>query len=825
MPIDFKSLPVYQHRQEILDALESNQVIIIESPTGSGKTTQLPLILREAGYDRKGIIGITQPRRIATLSICDFIKRQIGDEGSYVGYTMRFADTSSHETRIKIMTDGILLQEVKADPMLSRYSVIMVDEAHERSLNIDFILGLLKEIIQKRTDLKVVVSSATINTKTFSDFFFSAPIISIDAKTYDVDVRYKSMVLDRDNEDLYYQGIEHLIAEDKKDNPGDVLIFLPGEAEIKGMVNTLSTSPNSSSYQIYPLYGRLSKEDQEKVFTPTRKGRTKIVVATNIAETSITIDGITTVIDSGNCKINFYNQKNFTSALLPMMISKSSADQRKGRAGRTREGVCYRLYTKDNYENRPEFTEEEILHSDLAEVVLRMSELGIYNYSSFPFITPPKKSALESAVETLRLINAINEDHSLTNIGQMMIRFPLLPRLSRVIVEAIMNYPEVLDEVVIAVSTLSTKQPYAMPLGEEYQAREAHKAFQNPKYGDFISMRTMFLSYKSLSDRKQKEEFARKFYLDIQTLDEIQNIHDQLEQLISQDGIPITSGGSVDEYFCCLISGLRQYVARKMDRRTYKTITADSIFIHPGSAWFKVLPEYILAGEIVQTTKMYARTVSPVAKQWLDQVDPMLAQQLKESRKRDKEEKKKAALSGNTVKKVAEGGFDSELDKLPVLEKGKKKTVYEVTVKEMNSLRTRDSKVRLAIRIGNSRSRTTIKASRIDFEAKLIRDVPVMRNKKLASNLDPYSQMDRILSSLGLLFTPISSSKGFFDFIGLCEHDGVFSLRPYASVQDAADESLESLYMLSETMGRKDKDKKKTVFRHIRVIEEALGLD
>lgn len=828
MPIDFKSLPVYQHRQEILDALEKNQVIIIESPTGSGKTTQLPLILKEAGYDQKGIIGITQPRRIATLSICDFIKKQIGDTGSYVGYTMRFADTSDHETRIKIMTDGILLQEVKADPVLSKYSVIMVDEAHERSLNIDFILGLLKEIIPKRPDLKVVVSSATINTKTFSDFFFQAPIISIDAKTYDVDVRYKSMVLDRDNEDLYYQGIEKLIAEDKKENPGDVLIFLPGEAEIKGMVNALALSPNSRSYQVYPLYGRLSKEDQEKVFTPTKKGKTKVVVATNIAETSITIDGITTVIDSGNCKINFYNQKNFTSALLPMMISKSSADQRKGRAGRTREGVCYRLYTKDNYEKRPDFTEEEILHSDLAEVVIRMSELGIYNYSSFPFITPPKKSALESAVETLMLINAINADHSLTNIGQMMIRFPLLPRLSRVIVEAIMNYPQVLDEVLIAVSTLSTKQPYAMPLGEEYQAREAHKAFQNPRYGDFISMRTMFLSYRSLNDRKEKENFAKRFYLDIQTLDEIQNIHDQLEQLISKDGIPITKGGSVDEYFCCLISGLRQYVACKMDRRTYKTITADSIFIHPGSAWFKVLPDYILAGEIVQTTKMYARTVSPVAKQWLDQVDPGLALQLRESRKKGKEEKKKEGRSeGKGAKKafIKENSPINEFEGLTLLEKGKKKTIYEVTIKQMAGLRTRDSKIRLAIRIGQYRSRTTIKTSRIDYEAKLVRDVPVMRNRKLPASLDPYSDMEKILSSLNLLFTPIASSKGFFDYIGLSEYDGVFSLRPYASIQDAADDSLESLYILAETVNKKDKEKKKSIFKHIRSIEEALGFE
>ena len=415
MPIDFFSLPVYQNKEEILKALRENQVIVIESPTGSGKTTQLPLILREDGYDRRGIIGITQPRRIATLSVTEFIKKQIHDESSYVAYKMRFADTSTSETRIKVMTDGILLQEVKADPLLSKYSVIMVDEAHERSLNIDFILGLLKEIIAKRSDLKVVVSSATINTKVFSSFFFDAPIISIDAKTYPIAVNYMPLKLKRDREDEYYSRINEIIHKDKKNNPGDVLVFLPGEAEIKGLIEYLKTAPYSSNYQLYPLYGRLSKEEQEKVFTPTKEGKTKVVVATNIAETSITIDGITTVIDSGLAKVNYYNQKDFTSALVEQPISKSSANQRKGRAGRTRAGVCYRLYSEADYKARPEYAEEEILHSDLAEVALRMSELGIYNYDSFPFITPAKLNGLKSAEETLIIINAINADQSSSN--------------------------------------------------------------------------------------------------------------------------------------------------------------------------------------------------------------------------------------------------------------------------------------------------------------------------------------------------------------------------------------------------------------------------
>ena len=269
--MNFQDLPVYRHRQQILDALERSQTIIVESPTGSGKTTQIPLILKEAGYDERGIIGITQPRRIAAVSVCEFIKRQINDTGSYCAYKMRFADTSSRDTRIKIMTDGILLQEVKLDKTLSRYSVIMVDEAHERSLNIDFILGLLKEISEERKDLKIIISSATINASSFSSFFNNAPIITIDSHPYDVEVRYEPAVLMKDTEDFYYDKISKLVHRSLEENQGDVLIFLPGEMEIKNCVGELEHCPFSKKLQIYPLYGRLSKEEQERVFTPTAR--------------------------------------------------------------------------------------------------------------------------------------------------------------------------------------------------------------------------------------------------------------------------------------------------------------------------------------------------------------------------------------------------------------------------------------------------------------------------------------------------------------------------------------------------------------------------
>ncbi len=810
MPIDFYSLPVYQNKNEILKALRENQVIVIESPTGSGKTTQLPLILREDGYDKRGIIGITQPRRIATLSVTEFIKKQIGDSESYCAYKMRFADTSSANTRIKVMTDGILLQEVKADPMLSKYSVIMVDEAHERSLNIDFILGLLKEITAKRSDLKVVVSSATINTRTFSSFFSDAPIISIDAKTYPIAVNYVPMKMVRDREDEYYHKIDEIIFSDKKNNPGDVLVFLPGEAEIKGLIEILSSSKHRKLYQLYPLYGRLSKEEQERVFTPTSKGKVKVVVATNIAETSITIDGITTVIDSGREKVNYYNQRDFTSALIEQNISKSSANQRKGRAGRTRAGVCYRLYSEEDFKGRSEYSEEEILHSDLAEVALRMSELGIYNYETFPFITVPKANGLKSAEETLKIINAINDDHTLTSIGSMMIKFPLLPRLSRVIVESIMNYPSVLDEVLVAVSTLSSRSPYVMPIGEEYEARSAHKTFQHPKYGDFIGMRTLFDAYKSLKTKEERKNFAARYYLDQQTLDEIQNIHRQLSEEISEDGIYIGHGGSIEEYFCCLIAGLRQYVARKSDSYSYKTITADKIYIHPGSSWFRVLPEYILAGEIVRTSKMYARTVSPVTAAWIDKVDPTLINAIKGIRKKDAKKEK--------AKKKEES---HETD-LPVLKDGKR-TCYVLALSKVRDYIGKTEKgSRFYIEIDGLLSKAPFKGGKLS-KALSIKDMHPLKGKDAKMSvafLDNPEALDKMLSKY--LFAPVESSRKRFDVLGLLVTGEDAVMIPYSTLNEAALESLSSLYEMTEMIPKKKKSYFNMLFSYIEKLEDLL---
>ena len=463
--INPKKLPVYQQKSKILETLDNNQVIIVESPTGSGKTTQLPLILYEAGFAAKGIIGVTQPRRIATLSVCDYMANQLGTNvPGLVGYKMRFNDMTSKETLLKVMTDGILLQEIKTDYMLSKYSCIIIDEAHERSLNIDFILGLLKRVLEERKDFKVIVSSATINTSIFSEYFDGAPVVHIDSIVFPVGIVYSPLKAGRNSYDeLIFKIndiISRIITEKRK---GDILVFLSGEKQIKDCIRMLNSSPLRRKMVILPLYGRLSKEEQERVFISTPRGKTKIVISTNIAETSVTIDGITSVIDSGLAKINSYNPRTYTSALIETEISKASCNQRKGRAGRTQEGTCYRLYTRSDFETRQLFTKEEIYRTDLSEVVLRMAELGIKDFESFDFISSPGKQGIIGAVDTLKLLEAINDDHTLTKAGEMMVKFPLSPRLSRIIVEAVYNHPDVLEEVLIAATFLSTNSPSFFP--------------------------------------------------------------------------------------------------------------------------------------------------------------------------------------------------------------------------------------------------------------------------------------------------------------------------------------------------------------------------
>ncbi|MCL2138861.1 MAG: ATP-dependent RNA helicase [Treponema sp.] len=636
--MNYLELPVYKNHKKILTSLENNQAVVVESPTGSGKTTQLPVILYEAGYSRNGIIGVTQPRRIAAVSVSEFIARQMGTSiPGLVGYKMRFEDKTNSRTKIKIMTDGILLQEMKLDPWLSKYSFLVVDEAHERSLNIDFVLGLLKRVMESRRDFKVIISSATINAEVFSEYFGECPIVKIEAQRFPVTLIYDSPSVAENRESYYSRRkfgnnsqdsiadaiidkIEDIILRFKdEDGEGDILVFLSGEKMIKDCMHRLAFSPVGSLLHILPLYGRLSKEEQERVFEKTPEGKTKVILSTNIAETSVTIDGISTVIDSGLSKLNWYNSSTFTSSLIETAVSKASANQRKGRAGRTCEGTCYRLYSRRDFENRPLYTTEEIFRTDLSEVILRMADLGITNFEEFEFISMPEKEGFIGGIETLHLLNALEPDRSLSNIGKLMAEFPLAPRQSRIIVEAILHYPQVIGETIIAAAFLSTQGPYILPLGEESDARKAHQRFRDDN-GDFVSYLTLFKAY---SDAKSKAKFCESNYLDEKAMAEIANVIEQLEEILCNMKIPVLRNGKISDYLTCIGRGMIQFVCAREGlgrKSSYRTLTADKIIIHPGSVMFRMDPQFIVAGEIVRTSRMYAMSVSPLTLQILKEL-------------------------------------------------------------------------------------------------------------------------------------------------------------------------------------------------------------
>lgn len=649
MAIEYKKLPVYEQKQRILDTLKDNQVIVVQSPTGSGKTTQIPVILYEAGYAQSGTIAVTQPRRIAALSVSEFISKQLNTTyPGLVGYKMRFEDKTDATTKIKIMTDGILLQEMKLDPWLSKYSVIMVDEAHERSLNIDFVLGLLKRVLAERKDFRVIVSSATMNAEAFSAYFDGCPIVTIDTITYPVTIVYDtpsipaSTISEAATDALLTKicnTVDRILANNE---PGGILIFLPGEKIIKDCLWKLDHSPFSRKIHTLPLYGRLAKEEQEKVFDPAPFGKKKVIISTNIAETSVTISDITTVIDAGLAKLNFYNPRTFTSSLNETAISKASCNQRKGRAGRTQPGICYRLYSRKDYDTRPMYTTEEIYRTDLSEVVLRMAELGITDFQNFDFISPPGIEGIIGAVDTLNMLKALDSDNTLSSIGKLMVEFPLEPRISRIIIEAIMKYPNVLEEALIAAAFLSANSPFLLPQGEEMEARKAHHNFRDMQ-GDFVSYLNIFKGYTSSPD---KEKFCKKNYLDDRVMAEIENINVQLKDIVSKMNIPIMGGGNKGDYLCCIASGMIQFVCIRTGKNTYRSLTADKICIHPGSVLFRQDPLFIVAGEIVRTSRMYAMSVSPLTKSLLHQISPSLLNLLENTKSpKDKKTNEKEKIS------------------------------------------------------------------------------------------------------------------------------------------------------------------------------------
>ncbi len=807
-----KELPVYKERTKILDALKKNQVIVVESPTGSGKTTQIPLILHEAGFAKGGTIGITQPRRIAAISVCEYIAKQIDSPiPGKTGYKLRFDDQTNHETEIKIMTDGILLQELKADKLLRKYSVIMVDEAHERSLNIDFTLGLLKQIVQVRKDFRVIISSATINASIFADYFTGAPVIRIKTPVFPVEEVYKP--LDSRQPDDITAAITSVIGTELSEKrEGDVLVFLPGERAIKECVLDLDQHFGDKLF-ILPLYGRLSKEEQNRVFIPTPQGKKKVVVSTNIAETSVTIDGITTVIDPGDAKINYYSPRTYISSLIETPISQAAAKQRRGRAGRTQPGRCYRFYSEENLNTRPRYTQEEIYRTDLSEVLLRMAELGITNFNTFDFISKPESVAIKSARETLLQLEAIEQDNSLSSTGELMVKFPLLPRHSRALVEAINTYPKVLHETLIGVAFLSTKSPFILPSGEEMSAREAHHRFAD-KRGDFFSYLRLFNAFERCESLDAQERFSKRYYLDTKIMQEILNIRKQLGEIITDQNIPILSGGSPEEYLKAIATGMSQWICKRLPSGLYRSVSVNRVVIHPSSVLFRAKPEFIVAGEIFKTSKTFACSVSPIHYQWMKELFPKTLKQLEfkdgkrgESRKFDRETKK-----SSDKKPLRLLGME-----FPIVREDKKKLYVEMDLKRVQPLLQR-GRVRASLP-GNYRGTLLFQGNHIQKEEKVVNLIkiiphiditkPVRRKAPQGNyNITEKSELSNLIHQTSYLMklSPVRPKGKTLGFISLeCDGNDHFWFTTRANYFHAMETSLYSLEVLAQNFPSKQK--------------------
>jgi ATP-dependent helicase HrpA len=477
-----ESLPINQRRQDIQDAVLNHQVVIIAGETGSGKTTQLPKMLLSLGRGQTQLIGHTQPRRLAARSVAARISAELGVElGGVVGYQVRFTDQQSDQTRLKLMTDGILLAEIQHDRLLKKYDTLIIDEAHERSLNIDFLLGYLKRILPQRPDLKLIVTSATIDVERFSAYFDEAPIIAVEGRTYPVEVHYEDQ--DQHTFDLTQAVVDRLTLIDmgRYGARGDVLVFLPGEREIRDIAKALK---GQESFDVLPLYARLSAAEQNRVFQTTSRRGIRVVLATNVAETSLTVPGIRYVIDPGTARISRYSYRSKLQRLPIEPVSQASANQRKGRCGRVAEGVCIRLYSEDDFLNRPEFTDPEIKRTNLAQVILQMRLLKLGDVQAFPFIEPPDPRLIRDGFTLLNELGAVDPQQALTPLGHQLARLPVDPRLGRMIIAA--QKQGALAEILVIVSALAVQDPRERPAEKREQADTLHRRFQHEK-SDFLS--------------------------------------------------------------------------------------------------------------------------------------------------------------------------------------------------------------------------------------------------------------------------------------------------------------------------------------------------
>ncbi|EGR4177957.1 ATP-dependent RNA helicase HrpA [Vibrio cholerae] len=641
-------LPVSQKRDDIAKAIAHHQVVIVAGETGSGKTTQLPKICAELGRGKYGLIGHTQPRRLAARSVANRIAEEMETElGGFVGYKVRFTDQISDQTQIKLMTDGILLAEIQNDRFLNQYDTIIIDEAHERSLNIDFILGYLKQLLPRRPDLKVIITSATIDPERFSKHFNNAPIIEVSGRTYPVEVRYRPLAGDDDSESDRDQleGIFQAVDELCDEGLGDILIFMNGEREIRDTADALSKR-NLRDTEIVPLYARLSAGEQNKIFQP-HAGR-RIVLATNVAETSLTVPGIKYVIDPGTARISRYSYRTKVQRLPIEPISQASANQRKGRCGRTEEGICIRLYSEEDFLSRPEFTDPEILRTNLASVILQMTALGLGDIEAFPFVEAPDKRNIQDGVRLLEELGAINDQikdpkKRLTESGKQLARLPIDPRLARMVLEA--SKFGCLKEVMIIASALSIQDPRERPSDKQQASDEKHRRF-NHEDSDFLTLVNLWHYIGQQQKALTSNQFRRQCkldYLNYLRVREWQDVYTQLHQSTREMGFKLNDEpGSYHAVHSAILVGLLSHIGMKdQEKNEYHGARNARFNIFPASGLFKKQPKWVMSAELVETSKLWARVVAKIEPDW---IEPLAKHLIKRSYSEPHWSKKNAAV-------------------------------------------------------------------------------------------------------------------------------------------------------------------------------------
>lgn len=623
--INYPDLPVSGRREEIQAAIRDHQVVVVAGETGSGKTTQLPKICLELGLGARGLIGHTQPRRLAARAVANRIAEELQTEvGKTVGYQVRFTDQVSDQSMVKLMTDGILLAETQNDRYLEKYEVLIIDEAHERSLNIDFLLGYLKRVLPKRPDLKVIITSATIDLERFSKHFDNAPVIEVSGRTYPVDVLYRPLAEeggDTDQRQGILNAVDELSAMEKSEGvsaPGDILVFLSGEREIRETADFLRKAQLRNT-EILPLYARLSVAEQNKIFHVSRGAGRRIVLATNVAETSLTVPGIRYVIDPGFARISRYSYRSKVQRLPIEPISQASANQRKGRCGRVTAGTCIRLYSEEDFLSRPEFTDAEIRRTNLAAVILQMLNLRLGDIAEFPFIDPPDVRYVNDGFKLLHELGAVDNKRSMTQLGRNLSKLPVDPRIGRMLLAAAKQ--NCLREVLIIASALSVQDPRERPVEKKQAADERHRAYASED-SDFITLVNLWNMYEEQRQelsQNQLRKFCQKQFLSYMRMREWRDIHRQLLLICKQQGY---SENKEDADYAslhkALLAGLLSHMGFKQENKEYLGARNKKFHIFPGSMLFKKSPKWIMAAELVETSKLYARMVARIEPDWAE---------------------------------------------------------------------------------------------------------------------------------------------------------------------------------------------------------------